>query len=223
MSRMPNAFGWIHREMQDFEGADAFDREGAAIGHEAGFGEAEVNSVINLAMDHLHSNDQAIVGSAMKTAASLLSQDAWFRWRFEIRFLHARAEQTLARTDAIALLEKATQYSAHKYIIIARTLLSRIAMVSADIGTAAEQIAAACSMLARYPAVLGAWRTHAMLGRIEMQCGNPDAGITAYRLAVSNIRYVADHIDDERLRSTFLGSEAIGDVLRDAGERRWTE
>ena len=223
LSRMPNAFGWIHREMQDFEGAEAFDREGAAIGHEAGFGEAEVNSVINLAMDHLQSNDQATVCSAMKTAASLLSHDAWFRWRFEIRFLHARAEQTLARTDAIALLEKATQYGAHKYIIIARTLLSRIAMLSADFDTAAEEIKAACAMLKRYPALLCAWRAHAMLGRIEMQCGNPDAGITAYRLAVSNIRYVADHIDDKRLRSIFLSSDAIRDVLRDAGERICTE
>ncbi|HEX4170286.1 MAG TPA: hypothetical protein VHZ55_32875 [Bryobacteraceae bacterium] len=222
LSRMPNAFGWIHREMQDFEGAKAFDRKGAAIGHEAGFGEAEVNSVINLAMDHLHS-DQATVCSAMKTAASLLSHDAWFRWRFEIRFLHARAEQTLARTDAIALLEKATQYGAHKYIIIARTLLSRLAMLSADFDTAAEEITAACAMLKRYPALLCAWRTHAMLGRIEMQCGNPDAGIRAYRLAVSNIRYVADHTDDKRLRSIFLSSDAIREVLSDAGERLCTE
>ena len=122
MSRMPNAFGWIHREMQDFEGAEAFDREGAATGHEAGFGEAEANSVINLAMDRLQSNDQAAVCSAMENVACMLSRDAWFRWRFEIRFLHARAEQTLARTDAIALLEKATQYDARKYIVIARTL-----------------------------------------------------------------------------------------------------
>jgi DNA-binding winged helix-turn-helix (wHTH) protein/predicted ATPase len=223
LSRMPNAFGWIHREMQDFEAAEAFDREGAAIGHEAGFGEAEVNSVINLAMDHLQSNDQATVCSAMKTAASLLSHDAWFRWRFEIRFLHARAEQTLARTDAIALLEKATQYGARKYIIIARTLLSRIAMLSADFDTAAEEIKAACALVKRYPALLCAWRAYAMLGRIEMQCGNPDAGIRAYRLAVSNIRYVADHIDDKRLRSIFLSSDAIRDVLRDAGERICTE
>ncbi len=223
LSRMPNAFGWIHREMQDFEGAEAFDQEGASIGHEAGFGEAEVNSVINLAMDHLHSKDQATVCSAMKTAASLLSQDAWFRWRFEIRFLHVRAEQTLARTDAIALLEKATEYGAHKYIVIARTLLSRIAMLSADFDTAAEEITGACSMLRRYPALLCAWRAHAMLGRIEMQCGNRDAGITAYRLAVSDIRYIADHVDDERLRSIFLSSDAIRDVLRDAGERIYTE
>ncbi|HEY7307657.1 MAG TPA: AAA family ATPase [Bryobacteraceae bacterium] len=222
LSRMPNAFGWIHREMQDFEGAEAFDREGAAIGHEAGFGEAEVNSVINLAMDHLQSDDQATVCSAMKTAASLLSHDAWFRWRFEIRFLHARAEQTLARTDAITLLEKATQYGAHKYMIVARTLLSRIAMLS-DFDTAAEEIKEACAMLKRYPALLCGWRAHAMLGRIEMQCGNPDAGIAAYRLAVSNIRYIADHIDDKGLRNIFLSSDAILDVLRDAGEQISTE
>ena len=76
-------------------------------------------------------------------------------------------------------------------------------MRSADCDTAAEEIKAACAMLKRYPALLCAWRAHAMLGRMEMQCGNPDAGIPAYRLAVANIRYVADHIDDKRLRSIF--------------------
>ena len=64
LSHMPNAFGWIHRG-SNFEAAEAFDREGAAIGHEAGFGEAEVDSVMNLAMDRLQSNDQATVCSAM--------------------------------------------------------------------------------------------------------------------------------------------------------------
>jgi hypothetical protein len=96
-------------------------------------------------------------------------------------------------------------------------------MLSADFETAVEEITTACSMLRRYPAPLCAWRAHAMLGRIEMQCGNLDAGITAYRLAVSNIRYVADQIDDKRLRNIFLSSDAIRDVLRDAGERICTE
>jgi hypothetical protein len=102
LSRMPNAFGWIHREMQDFQGAEAFDREGAALAQQAGFGEAEVNSVINLAMDRLQLNDQAAVCSAMKTARSLLSQDPWFRWRFEIRFLHTRADAGQNRRNRIA-------------------------------------------------------------------------------------------------------------------------
>jgi hypothetical protein len=219
LSRMPNALGWIHREIQDFEGAEVFDREGTVISHRAGFGEAEVNSVINLAMDHLHSNDPAGACSAMETAESLLSQDAWFRWRFEIRLLHARAEQTLARADAMALLEKATQHGARKYIVIARTLLARIAMLSAGIGAAVEEINAACAILERYPAPLRAWQAHSMRGRIEMQRGNRDAGVTAYRQAASIIRYVSDHIDDNRLRSIFLSSDAIRGVLHEAGER----
>jgi len=174
-------------------------------------------------MDRLQSNDQAAVCSAMENVACMLSRDAWFRWRFEIRFLHARAEQTLARTDAIALLEKATQYDARKYIVIARTSLSRIAMLSAELAGAAEEIKAACVMLERYPGPLRAWRTHAMLARIEMLRGNSAAGIAAYRRAASTIRYLSDHIDDKRLGSIFLGSDAIRAVLRDAGERICTE
>ena len=91
-------------------------------------------------------------------------------------------------------------------------------MLSADFETAAQHIQAACSVLARYPAPLCAWRAYAMLGRIEMQCGNPDAGDTAYRLAVSNILYVADHVDDDHLSHIFLTSDAIREVFRAAGK-----
>jgi tetratricopeptide (TPR) repeat protein len=216
LSRMPNAFGWIHRELQDFEGAEAFDREGATISHRTGCGEAEINSVINLAMDHLHSKDQEAFSSASETAERLLSQDEWFRWRFEIRLLHARAEQTLAKRHAMMLLEKATHYAARKYIVIARGLLARTAMISGDIEAAAEEMKAACAMLERFPAALSAWQAHAMLGRIEMQRGNRDAGMAAYREAASIIGYISDHIDDERLRNIFLNSDAIRVVLREA-------
>jgi tetratricopeptide (TPR) repeat protein len=223
LSRMPNAFGWIHRELQDFEEAEAFDRQGAAISRRTGYGEAEVNSVINLAFDRLHSNDEAAASSVMKSAESLLSQDAWFRWRFEIRWLHARAEQTLAMPDAMALLEKATHYSARKYVVIARTLLARIALLSADLAGAAQEIDAACAILQRYPAPLGAWRTYSIRGRIELQRGNSEAGVTAYKEAASVIRYISDHINDPRLRRMFLSSDAIRAVLREANEQICTQ
>jgi len=218
LSRMPNAFGWIHRELQDFDGAEAFDREGAAISQRTGCGEAEANSVINLAFDRLHSKDEAAACSVMKTAESLLSQDAWFRWRFQIRWLHARAEQTLARPDAMALLEKATHYSARKYVVIARTLLARVALVSADLDAAAEEINAACAILQRHPAPLQAWRTYSMRGLIEMQRGNAEAGAAACKGAASVIRYISDHINDDRLRNMLVSSDAIRAVLRQANE-----
>jgi DNA-binding winged helix-turn-helix (wHTH) protein/tetratricopeptide (TPR) repeat protein len=216
LSRMPNAFGWVHRELQDFEAAEAFDRDGETISQQTGCGEAEINSVINLAMDYLHAKDQSAFSSAVETAERLLSQDAWFRWRFEIRLLHARAEQTLAKRDAMALLEKATHYTARKYIVVARRLLARITMLSGDMQTAAEEMKAACAMLDRFPAALSAWQAHAMLGRIEMERGDRDAGLAAYRHAASMIRYVSDHIDDERLRNIYLNSDAIRVVLREA-------
>jgi hypothetical protein len=55
-----------------------------------------------------------------------------------------------------------------------------------------------------------------MLGRIEMERGDRDAGLAAYRHAASMIRYVSDHIDDERLRNIYLNSDAIRVVLREA-------
>jgi hypothetical protein len=32
-SRGPNCFGWIHRELQDYESATVFDRQGAELAH----------------------------------------------------------------------------------------------------------------------------------------------------------------------------------------------
>jgi hypothetical protein len=63
---------------------------------------------------------------------------------------------------------------------------------------------------------LSAWQAYAMLGRIEMQRGNRDAGMAAYREAASIIGYISDHIEDERLRNIFLNSDAIRVVLREA-------
>jgi tetratricopeptide (TPR) repeat protein len=42
--RAPNCFGWIHRELQDFEGAMVFDREGAETARRLRVGEARVST-----------------------------------------------------------------------------------------------------------------------------------------------------------------------------------
>src|SRR6266508_5556291 len=46
--RMPNCIGWIHRELQDFEGALKHDQQGLEVGHQHHVLEAEANSLINL-------------------------------------------------------------------------------------------------------------------------------------------------------------------------------
>ena len=86
-SRVPNCLGWIHRELQDHEGALAHDRQGVEMARSAGVVEAGVNSLINLAIDHFHAGDRWQADSSMQAAESILAQDEWLRWRFEMRLL----------------------------------------------------------------------------------------------------------------------------------------
>jgi tetratricopeptide (TPR) repeat protein len=213
MSRVPNCFGWIHRELQDFEGALVFDREGVETAHRLGQGEAEVNSVINLALDHVHTGNKEGMCSAVKSAESILSQEAWFRWRFEIRLQAAHAEQTLSRLDAVSLLEKASRYRARKYIVAGHTLLARIAMAESDISTAEAQLNMATRILQDFPAPLAAWKTYSILGSLQAQLGRQDAARAAFSDAASVIGYIAGNIGDERLRRIFLDSAAVQEAV----------
>src|SRR5262249_39661743 len=155
---------WIHRELQDPERALAHDRNGAEIARSMGVGEAEVNSVINLVIDHFQAGDRQQTDSSAQTAESILARDAWFRWRFEMRLQAARAEQTLSKPDVLCLLEKATKYCARKYMIAARTMLAKIALAEGDLATAEAQLNSALVILREFPAPLIAWKAWSMLG-----------------------------------------------------------
>lgn len=219
-SRVPNALGWIHHELQDFGGALAFDRQGAETARRLGVVEAEVNSVINIAVDHLDMGDRESMSSAMKSAESILSREPWFRWRFEIRFLAARAERSLSKTEALSLLEKATYYRARKYMVTAHTILAKIAMAEGDCAAAEAQLNAAIVLLSEFPAPLVAWKTYSILSHLLAQLGKYDAARAAFGKATSHIAYIADHISDERLCGIFLHSRAVEEVVlhaRDSG------
>jgi DNA-binding winged helix-turn-helix (wHTH) protein/tetratricopeptide (TPR) repeat protein len=212
-ARVPNCFGWIHRELEDIEGAVAFDRDGADEARRLGVVEAELNSVINLGFDYFRAGDDKSVCFAMKSAELILSQAPLLRWRFDLRFHAARAEQTLSKPDALCLLEKATQYGARKYVIAARTMLAKIAVAEGDLRTAEAQLNSAVAILHDFPAPLVAWKTWSMLGRVYTGLGQKDDARAAYGEAASVIRHIAGNVSDERLRGIFLGSPAVQEVL----------
>jgi predicted ATPase/DNA-binding winged helix-turn-helix (wHTH) protein len=212
-SRVPNCLGWIHRELQDFDGALGHDRKGAEMARSMGVLEAEVNSVINLAVDHFQTGDVAGTELNMQRAESLLAQDHLLRWRFEMRLCAARAEQTLSRLDALALLEKATQHCARKYMADAHRLLARIAITEGDSAAAEAELNAAIQILKEFPAPLAAWKIHLAMGRLQAQLGRRDAARSAFAEAASIIRYIARNVDDERLRQIFLSSPIIREAV----------
>ncbi|HLK65082.1 MAG TPA: AAA family ATPase [Bryobacteraceae bacterium] len=208
-SRTPNCLGWIHRELQDYEGALAHDRNGAEMARSLGVVEAEVNSVINLVIGHFQAGDRPQTDSSIQTAESILAQDAWFRWRFEMRLRMARVEQTLSRPDALELLEKVTRHGARKYMVEAHRLLARIAMAERDTDAAEAHLNTALQIVRDFPAPLAAWKAHLAMGRLQAQLGRQEAARAAFAEAASVIRQIAGNIADERLRQIFLASEAV--------------
>src|SRR5262249_29042168 len=155
---------------------------------------AEVNSVINLVIDHFQAGDRQQTDFSAQTAESILARDAWFRWRFEMRFQAARAEQTLSKSDVLCLLEKATKYGARKYTIAARTMLAKIAIAEGDLATAEAELNSAIAMLHEFPAPLVAWKTWSMLGRVYAGLRQEDAARAACREAASVIRQIAGNL-----------------------------
>jgi serine/threonine protein kinase/tetratricopeptide (TPR) repeat protein len=221
--RMPNCIGWVHRELQDFEGAFKYDREGLEVGRQYHVLEAEANSLINLGIDHTHAGRTDETVAAFAGVRDIFERDAWFRWRYNIRLEDATATHWLRQKDlpqahifAQRLLETAREYGAHKYIAEAHRLMARIAIAGGDTETAEKEFAKALAELRQYPVPLLEWRTHADLGRLKARLGDADAAQKSFAQASEIIQSVATSVTEENLRETFLNSKAVRAVLAGA-------
>src|SRR3989442_14940 len=139
--RMPNCIGWIHRELQDFEGAIKYDQQGLSVGRQHHVLEAEANSLINIGVDYTkrHEADEATL-AAFHEVEDIFKRDAWFRWRYNIRLQAAKSEHWLAQGNlekaeecARKLLEVSTDYKVRKYMATAHQLLAQIAVARGEL------------------------------------------------------------------------------------------
>ena len=221
--RMPNCIGWIHRELQDFDGALNYDQQGLAVGREHHVLEAEANSLINLGLDHTLAARSEETVSAFNEVEDIFKRDAWFRWRYNIRLQAATAEYWLSQGDlekarefAERLLETATHHEAHKYIAVAHKLLAQVAVASGDRAEAEQQFEAALEELLKYPAPLVAWKVYAELGDLKLQEGDHSSAQEAFAHANTIVNSIAAHVSDARLQATFLNSPAVREVVNRA-------
>jgi serine/threonine protein kinase/tetratricopeptide (TPR) repeat protein len=221
--RMPNCIGWVHRELQDFEGALEHDREGLEVGRHYHVLEAEANSLINLGIDHTHAGRPDQTVAAFAEVRDIFERDAWFRWRYNIRLEAATATHWLrqkdlpqAQTFARRLLDTAREYGARKYIAEAHRLKARIAIADGDTETAEQEFSAALEELRQHPVPLLEWRTHADLGRLKAELGDAEAATKSFAQAAEIIQSCAASVTDENLRMTFLNSKAVQAVLAGA-------
>jgi tetratricopeptide (TPR) repeat protein len=221
--RMPNCIGWLHRELQDFEGAHKYDQQGIEVSREHHVLEAEANSLINLGIDYTHAGDVERTLSAFHEVRSIFGRDAWFRWRYNIRLQAATADYWLRSGDleragefALHLLDNATQYEAHKYIAVAHRLMAQAAIARGEFDEGEKQFCAALSELRQYPSPLVAWKTYADLGRLKSRLGDASSARESFDQAAEIVNSILKNVSDENLRKTFMTSEAVREVLNGA-------
>jgi serine/threonine protein kinase/tetratricopeptide (TPR) repeat protein len=218
--RMPNCIGWLHRELQDFEGALKYDQEGLHAGREFHVLEAEANSLINLGLDHTIAGKPAETASVFQEAREIFEHDKWFRWRYIIRLEAGTAEHwlrqgelTKAKEFTERLFSTASEYKARKYIAVAHRLRAAIAIAEGNPEKAQVDFDEALKVLEDYPAPLVKWRVLADIGRLLSTKGDEQGARRTFASSAEIVNQCAENVTDESLRSVFLNSPAVQEVM----------
>jgi tetratricopeptide (TPR) repeat protein len=218
-SRLPNCIGFIHHELQDFDGALNYNRQGVEVARRDQVLEAESNSLINIGRLHLETGKTAETMPAFHNVEEIFGRDAWFRWRYNIRLQSGKAEYWLARGEldqaqmyARKLLEIAQGYDAGKYISIAHKLAAEIAIARGDLRTAEAEFKLALDELRQRPVPVVEWKVYAALGRLRVRLNDVEASRIAFARANEIVDMIAGHVDDDGLRALFLNSAAVHEV-----------
>jgi hypothetical protein len=83
---------------------------------------------------------------------------------------------------------------------------------------AQKQFAATLEELRKYPAPLVAWKTYAELGRLKLRSGDSSSAHEAFAQAAQIINSIAASISDERLRTSFMDSPAVKEVVSESAK-----
>jgi tetratricopeptide (TPR) repeat protein len=219
LSRIPNAIGFIYRELREVAKAIQYDCMSAEIAKEMKLFEAEAHALINLAHDYVLAGETGLARASLREAEPLLEGDPWYRWRFlDIRLQAAAAEVWLAENQldrahahATRLLVNSAQHGAPKYMALARNLLAEISMASGDYDRGATELRNGLAEIRQHPAPLAAWKGWGNLGRALTHAGDHERAQEAYAESAAILKTIAHHTDE---------SEAARHISQCAGRAR---
>ncbi|HJQ71471.1 MAG TPA: protein kinase [Blastocatellia bacterium] len=222
--RIPNCIGWVYREIQDFQNAIKYDRQGAEIGERMKVLEAQANSLINLGIDYGRAGQGEHTLISFSEVERIFQKDTWFKWRYNIRLQAGKAEHWLRQGDderaekyARRLLETAQAHEARKYVAVAHRLLAEVAINRGDLDLARVEIGAALDQLDTHPVPIVAWKTFGLLGRLREKLEDPSGAREAFDEAASIVDRIAASLADETSRQIFINSPAVVSVFEGAG------
>jgi len=217
LSRIPNAMGWIYREVRDIPKAIEYDRMSAETAQQMKLSEAEAHALINLGHDYAFVGETGLAMTGLQDAERLLERDPWYRWRFfDIRLQDAAAQVCLrqgqldeAHSQATHLLVNATRYEAPKYMALARNALAEVAFVAGEYERAATEVRTGLAGLQRHPAPLVAWKSWGILGRALGYLGDNEGARQAFAESAAIVKTILANIDDQSLCAKFLNAPDV--------------
>jgi tetratricopeptide (TPR) repeat protein len=218
-SRLPNTIGWIHAQIQDFDAAVRWNRQGIEAGRHADTPETEANSCINLAQVYIQLGEYPRAFELLRAGETILNREdhkPWLRWRFNMRLRLGMAEYFVATGDSDAAVESAKLAYALAKQTLARKHLAWSTKVIGDALVARDSLPEAMrcyrrslTIVGRYPCPILQWRITWTAAIAAARLGlKPDAE-NLKSLCRRQIHEVASAITDERLRTAFIRSEAV--------------
>ena len=224
LAQIPNMRGWLHQQLCDYTGAQAFDQDGVALAQEWGKVTAEVSARLNLCLDWLCLGEPSRALDELARLESRLGekQYGYHAWRWRLRLLHARGLCYLAldrASDALALaadgLALARSSGAQKYVALnhelAGTALAALDRAEESIPRLQDALALADRIEYQPLRWQGRWRLAQELERT----GRAEQAAALLAEAQSIVQAIAAGLEDEKLRAIFLAAQPVQAILPD--------
>jgi tetratricopeptide (TPR) repeat protein len=219
LPRLPNTLGWLHRELQDLETAVRLDAESARLGREFGIAEAEANAQVNLGHNYLVLGEPARAIEHLQEAKRLYDQDVWYRWRYNLRlqaelasYWIIRGDLKVAATHAAAALQGAEATCSRKYIAWAHKLLGDIAALEERVEDGQRHYVTALGVLQNHPCPTVEWKILKAAAELARRQRDDAVGAEFFGRARAVVHSLADAIQDDKLRQTFLAAKPVQDL-----------
>jgi tetratricopeptide (TPR) repeat protein len=216
LPRLPNTLGWLYRELHDLETALRLDHDSVRQARELASAEAEANAHVNLGRDYLLLGEPARALEHLQNAQRLFDQDVWFRWRYNLRLQAELAGYWIVRGDLKTAAAHATlshqgavTTRSHKHVAWAHKLFGDIAALEEKTEEAQGQYAKALEVLQGHPCPTIEWKILKSSGELALGQRNESAGSELLARARRVVHGLADGIQDQKLRQTFLAEKTV--------------
>ena len=219
LARIPNTFGWLHRELFDLERSLQFDLDGAQLSQQVGDNEAEISSRINAGQIYLLMGEPGRAFEQLQQAELLLDRFNWFTWVFRIRLEAEFGSYWLSRGDLRKAeghvsnsLDIATRALCRKHMAWGLKLKADIATLDDRVHDARDNYVAALGVLTHHPCPPIEWqirKSYAEFCRRTQESGLGDDQIRHARALVNSL---ADSVADNSLRQLLLTSRPVREL-----------